>query len=643
MARASTAVLKIGTWMCTCESNLPRTCRLACARAFSDKKRTEETKEKQKYAAESERAVEKISKDVSKQPEKENSFSEGFQSGAKIALDTAASAVVETTKAVISEGKSSDVISKIFSASEKVQSRTQRKDERNEQATTLTKALVKAKETEEPQPAQTSYLDYVTGMGSYLGRSLSGFISKNEEKRKVILHPAYTRDQVVKQTQLLVDKLLSAKTLESKLKHTDELNLHFLNFPASNAIAAEGPLVRHLLTQVSITPSWRENSESKQQAELRARMQQCLALCGHINPPRGPGVSVLAIDGGGMRGVVGLEMLEEIEKRAGKKISELFDLVVGVSTGAIIASLLCVKGMTASEAKKLYADTAGKLFHAAKLSRGLNLVSKGTFHNSSVLEELMKEVLGENIKLIETARDPNSPKLGIVSCLMNTQVPQPHLFRNYEYPVDSYTHYRGSTQYFLWQAVLASASAPVHFNEVSLDTKLHTDGGLICNNPTGIALHEARLLWPKYDLQCVVSVGNSRAVNELELVAMKATSFLGKFDKLIDVATDTEMIHNSVSDFLPPHVYYRLNPYTKFHYDLDESDPSKLAQMSKDSQYYIRRNRVTFEAVMKQLTESSILMKYNRVPYLLTLYFWKLQDALNLRTYIAKLRKVFST
>ncbi|KAI1714212.1 patatin-like phospholipase domain-containing protein [Ditylenchus destructor] len=642
MARASTAVLKMGTWMCTCESNLPSVCRVMCSRAFSNEKRTEETKEKQKEVSQTERAIEKTSKEMREKPEKETNFAAGFQSGAKIALDTAASAVVETTKTVISEGKSSDVISKIFSATEKVQPRTQRKDESKEQSTStaITKALVKAKEAEEPQPTQISYLDYVTGMGSYLGRSLSGFISKNEEKRKVILHPAYTRDQVVKQTQLLVDKLLNAKTLESKLKHTDELNLHFLNFPASNAIAAEGPLVRYLLTQVNTVRSWNEKSDSSsnQQAELKARMQQCLALCGHINPPRGPGVSILAIDGGGMRGVVGLEMLEEIEKRAGKKISELFDLVVGVSTGAIIASLLCVKGMSASEAKKLYADTAEKVFHAAKLSRGLNLVSKGTFHNSTILEELMKEVLGENIKLIETARDPNSPKLGIVSCLMNTQVPQPHLFRNYEYPVDSYTHYRGSTQYFLWQAVLASASAPV-----SLDTKLHTDGGLICNNPTGIALHEARLLWPKYELQCVVSVGNSRAVNELELVAMKATSFLGKFDKLIDVATDTEMIHNSVSDFLPPHVYYRLNPYTKFHYDLDESDPSKLTQMSKDSQYYIRRNRITFEAVMKQLTESSVLMKYNRVPYLLTLYFWKLQDLLDLRTFVAKLRKLFST
>lgn len=51
------------------------------------------------------------------------------------------------------------------------------------------------------------------------------------------------------------------------------------------------------------------------------------------------------------------------------KICELFDLVVGVSTGSIIASLLCVKGMGASEAKKLYEETAGKLFRTAMLSR----------------------------------------------------------------------------------------------------------------------------------------------------------------------------------------------------------------------------------------------------------------------------------
>lgn len=46
---------------------------------------------------------------------------------------------------------------------------------------------------------------------------------------------------------------------------------------------------------------------------------------------------ILSIDGGGLRGIIPLLILKEIEKQQGKKIHELFDVIVGTSTGGIIA------------------------------------------------------------------------------------------------------------------------------------------------------------------------------------------------------------------------------------------------------------------------------------------------------------------
>ncbi|KAH3860739.1 hypothetical protein DPMN_023658 [Dreissena polymorpha] len=48
-------------------------------------------------------------------------------------------------------------------------------------------------------------------------------------------------------------------------------------------------------------------------------------------------VKVLCLDGGGIRGLIILEILEAIEKEAGKPIKDLFDWIGGTSTGEIIA------------------------------------------------------------------------------------------------------------------------------------------------------------------------------------------------------------------------------------------------------------------------------------------------------------------
>lgn len=57
------------------------------------------------------------------------------------------------------------------------------------------------------------------------------------------------------------------------------------------------------------------------------------------------GSRILFLDAGGIRGLIQIEILEQIEKKTGRKITELFDWIIGTSTGAIVA-LGLVYGMT---------------------------------------------------------------------------------------------------------------------------------------------------------------------------------------------------------------------------------------------------------------------------------------------------------
>ena len=88
--------------------------------------------------------------------------------------------------------------------------------------------------------------------------------------------------------------------------------------------------------------------------------------------------ALLSIDGGGMRGVIPLAMLIYLEEQTGKPAYELFDMVAGTSTGAIIAAGLGL-GMTAKEIMQVaYKDRLpkafgkpGRLFWVKYVLRGL--------------------------------------------------------------------------------------------------------------------------------------------------------------------------------------------------------------------------------------------------------------------------------
>ena len=78
--------------------------------------------------------------------------------------------------------------------------------------------------------------------------------------------------------------------------------------------------------------------------------------------PSNRGIRILCLDGGGTRGFTAVLMLKRIEEISGRRLSELFDLIVGTSTGALIATLSSWTGLTMSEAVTYYREACGIIF-----------------------------------------------------------------------------------------------------------------------------------------------------------------------------------------------------------------------------------------------------------------------------------------
>ena len=87
-----------------------------------------------------------------------------------------------------------------------------------------------------------------------------------------------------------------------------------------------------------------------------------MARLGERETLTSPGVRVLSLDSGGMRGVVTLLMLEELEKMSGAKTHQMFDMEVGTSTGALIASMMGISCMGVREGLEVYREMGRKIF-----------------------------------------------------------------------------------------------------------------------------------------------------------------------------------------------------------------------------------------------------------------------------------------
>ena len=114
--------------------------------------------------------------------------------------------------------------------------------------------------------------------------------------------------------------------------------------------------------------------------------------------------TVLAIDGGGVKGIIPARLLQAIEEKTGKPISELFDMVGGNSTGSILAAGLSVPDpvdpkkpkFSAKDLLGLYFEHSPRIFPETRFRQLFHLLpGMSGFYDPTPLEEVLKNYFGD--------------------------------------------------------------------------------------------------------------------------------------------------------------------------------------------------------------------------------------------------------
>lgn len=322
------------------------------------------------------------------------------------------------------------------------------------------------------------------------------------------------------------------------------------------------------------------------------------------NRKRIKGGRLLCLDGGGIRGLVLIQTLLEIESILGKPVVHCFDWIAGTSTGGILALGLAA-GKSLRECQALYFRIKEDAFVGSRP------------YNSEGLEKVLKECLGSYTVMA----DIEKPHIMITGVLADRKPVDLHLFRNYESPhsllkVPENSMFKSTLapqEQLLWKAARATGAAPSYFRAFGR----FLDGGLIANNPTLDAMteiHEYNLALKALKrekemtpLSLVVSLGTGlipTTVTSTEIDVFRPDSLWGAAQLafgisalgtlLVDQATasDGRVVDRARSWCSMIGVpYYRFNPQLSTEVAMDEKNDEVLVHMIWTAKAFMHANR----------------------------------------------------
>lgn len=326
-------------------------------------------------------------------------------------------------------------------------------------------------------------------------------------------------------------------------------------------------------------------------------------------------INILILTGGGIRGLIPLQILSYIEKKTGRKVGELFDFVSGSSTGAISVSSLMVgddKGgykFSATDVRDNYYKNASRMFSSPWYHQFLTMF--GLFaprflpdNKISVLDEYFgNSTLGEL-------------KGNLLIPVYNIDENKLQIIKNWN-PPEGYSN----DNYLTKDLINGASSPPMLFPPVAFRLKGHDhlfiDPAVILNNPILQVLLQMQILFPNKKLNVILVGNGGTAGTKYDYRSMFGFGLYGLYQYLFSAPALSSKLYiefleeylKDASRFDDKISYFRINSIPENAMSPTNTGAKNMREIEKFAEKMLDENKVMIDKIIDIITPHR---KYNQ-------------------------------
>ncbi|MGH2745199.1 MAG: CBASS cGAMP-activated phospholipase [Thermoleophilaceae bacterium] len=300
---------------------------------------------------------------------------------------------------------------------------------------------------------------------------------------------------------------------------------------------------------------------------------------------------VLAIDGGGIRGLIPALVLAELERRAGRRVFELFDLIAGTSTGGILACALCAPDpLPAEEVAAIYEEEGPAIFDRSvwqRIRSAEGLLDEK--YDAGALNRALERFLGDK-RLAEA-----TPELIVPTYDMSE--PGPYFFKTRN------ARERRTEDFPLTVVARATSAAPTYFEPLPVRERALVDGGVFAVNPAMSAFAEVLRFHPSPNV-VLLSLGTGQRTRRRRFADVDDWGLVEWARPILDVVFDgsSDAVDYQLRHVLGEDRYWRLQvELTRASDDLDDASPENLRELRAHAEELIARDSAKLDAAVRAL------------------------------------------